>query len=245
MDINSDEGYHMTIKTVLFDMDGTLLNMGESAFEKEYLKRMVLFLEQRYPGRGKEIVKAVGCGAEVMKASDGTRTNLEVFWEAFEKASGKTQDEIEPVITQYYQTDFTHIGDTYVPDSNMQEAVRLLAQKGFQLLVATTPVIPRIANEERVRWSGLSDIPWVDVTSFETYNYSKPNVKYFQQICEKYNLNPAECMMVGDSLVKDYPATELGMDFYLLLNEDSPEAEQAFTGRKGDRKAFLKFVQSL
>ena len=101
------------------------------------------------------------------------------------------------------------------------------------------------ANEERVRWSGLSDIPWVDVTSFETYNYSKPNVKYFQQICEKYNLNPAECMMVGDSLVKDYPATELGMDFYLLLNEDSPEAEQAFTGRKGDRKAFLKFVQSL
>ena len=40
-------------------------------------------------------------------------------------------------------------------------------------------------------------------------------------------------------------AMDLGMDFYLLLNEDSPEAEQAFTGRKGDRKAFLKFVQSL
>lgn len=235
----------MAIKTVLFDMDGTLLNMGESAFEKEYLKRMVLFLEQRYPGYGKDLVKAVGYGAEMMKVSDGSHTNLEVFWEGFEKASGKTREEIEPVITQYYQTDFTHIGDTYVPDEDMQNAVRTLHQKGYQLLVATTPVVPRIANDERVRWSGLSDIPWLDVTSFETYNYSKPNVKYFEQICSKYQLNPAECLMIGDSLVKDYPATELGMDFYLLLNEDSPEAEKQFEGKKGTRKELLAYVESL
>ena len=235
----------MAVKTVLFDMDGTLLNMGESAFEKEYLKRMVLFLEQRYPGYGKDLVKAVGYGAEMMKVSDGSRTNLEVFWEGFEKASGKTREEIEPVVTQYYQTDFTHIGDTYVPDEDMQNAVRTLHQKGYQLLVATTPVVPRIANDERVRWSGLSDIPWLDVTSFETYNYSKPNVKFFEQICRKYQLNPAECLMIGDSLVKDYPATELGMDFYLLLNEDSPEAEKQFEGKKGTRKELLAYVESL
>jgi FMN phosphatase YigB (HAD superfamily) len=53
--------------------------------------------------------------------------------------------------------------------------------------------------------------------------------------------------MVGDSLVKDYPAAELGMDFYLLLNEDSPEADQqkAFEGKKGNRKEFLAYVESL
>ena len=235
----------MAIKTVLIDMDGTLLNMGESAFENEYLKRMVIFLEQRYPGKGKDLVKAVGYGAEMMKISDGSRTNLEVFWEGFEKASGYTRAEIEPVITQYYQTDFTHIGDSYVPDENMQKAVRLLQEKGYQLLVATTPVVPRIANEERVRWSGLNDINWLDITSFETYNYSKPNLKYYQQICDKYSLNPAECLMIGDSLIKDYPATELGMEFFLILNADSPEAEQNFTGRKGDRAALLEFVKGL
>ena len=244
---NIDGVHTMAIKTVLLDMDGTLLNMGESAFEKEYLKRMVMFLEQRYPEKGKDLVKCVGYGAEMMKVSDGSRTNLEVFWEGFEKVSGMSRDVFEPVVTQYYQTDFTHIGDTYVPDEDMQKAVRLLAEKGVQLLVATTPVIPRIANDERVRWSGLSDIPWLDVTSFETYNYSKPNVNYFKQICEIHGLNPAECLMVGDSLVKDYPAAELGMDFYLLLNEDSPEADQqkAFEGKKGTRKEFLAYVESL
>ena len=51
--------------------------------------------------------------------------------------------------------------------------------------------------------------------------------------------------MIGDSLVKDYPATELGMDFYLLLNEDSPEAEKQFEGKKGTRKELLAYVESL
>jgi FMN phosphatase YigB (HAD superfamily) len=234
----------MAIKTVLIDMDGTLLNMGESAFENEYIKRMVIFLEQRYPGKGKELVKAVGYGGEMMKHSDGSRTNYDVFWESFEKASGYTREEIEPVITVYYQTDYTHIGDDYVPDQDMQNAVRLLQEKGYELIVATTPVVPLIANQERVRWSGLADIPWKDITSFETYNYSKPNLNYYQQICDKYNLNPAECMMIGDSLVKDFPSTELGMDFFLILNADSPEAEQNFAGKKGDRKALLEYVQN-
>ena len=234
----------MAIKTVLIDMDGTLLNMGESAFENEYIKRMVIFLEQRYPGKGKDLVKAVGYGGEMMKHSDGIRTNYDVFWESFEKASGYTREEIEPVITVYYQTDYTHIGDDYVPDQDMQNAVRLLQEKGYELIVATTPVVPLIANQERVRWSGLADIPWKDITSFETYNYSKPNLNYYQQICDKYNLNPAECMMIGDSLVKDFPSTELGMDFFLILNADSPEAEQNFAGKKGDRKALLEYVQN-
>jgi HAD superfamily hydrolase (TIGR01549 family) len=167
-----------------------------------------------------------------------------VFWESFEKASGYTREEIEPVITVYYQTDYTHIGDDYVPDQDMQNAVRLLQEKGYELIVATTPVVPLIANQERVRWSGLADIPWKDITSFETYNYSKPNLNYYQQICDKYNLNPAECMMIGDSLVKDFPSTKLGMDFFLILNADSPEAEQNFNGKKGDRKALLEYVQN-
>ena len=38
---------------VFFDMDGTLLNMGESAFEKEYLQRMLFFFERKFPGKGK------------------------------------------------------------------------------------------------------------------------------------------------------------------------------------------------
>ena len=81
---------------VFFDMDGTLLNMGESAFEKEYLQRMLLFFERKFPGKGKDVMKAMGYAAEKMKQNDGSQSNEILFWQAFEKASGQTRENFEP-----------------------------------------------------------------------------------------------------------------------------------------------------
>ena len=56
-------------------MDGTLLNMGENAFEKETLKRMIGFFEKKFPGKGNAIVTATGSGIEAMKGNNGKQTN--------------------------------------------------------------------------------------------------------------------------------------------------------------------------
>jgi FMN phosphatase YigB (HAD superfamily) len=229
---------------ILFDMDGTLLNMGESAFEKEYLKRMVLFFEQRFPGKGKDIVKAVGYSAEAMKQNDGKQSNELVFWQAFERVSGLRQMDMEPLFLQYYSTDYAHIGDAYVPDADMVELVHLLAQKGYGLIVATNPLVPQMANQQRVAWSGNGDIHWLEITSFEGYSSAKPHVQFYQQICDKLQIAPADCMMIGNSLIDDLPAMELGMDFYLMLNEDSEEACKNYAGQKGNRKELLEFVRT-
>ena len=46
---NIDGVHTMAIKTVLLDMDGTLLNMGESAFEKGYYDKQILkFINRGY-----------------------------------------------------------------------------------------------------------------------------------------------------------------------------------------------------
>ncbi len=232
------------ISYVFFDMDGTLLNMGESAFEKEYLKRMVLFFEQRFSGKGKDIVKAVAYSAEAMKRNDGKQNNEAVFWQAFEKASGLKRAAVEPLFLQYYGTDYAHIGDDYVPDTDMQALVHLLQEKGYGLVVATNPLVPQIANRERVRWAGVSDVDWLEITSFEGYSSCKPQVQFYQQICDKLQIAPQQCLMVGNSLVDDLPATELGMAFYLMLNDDSEEACKAYTGQKGNRRDLLEWVQS-
>lgn len=230
---------------VWFDMDGTLLNMGESAFEKEYLKRMVLFFEQRFSGQGKAIVKAVAYSAEAMKQNDGQQSNEAVFWQAFETVSGLQREAMEPLFLQYYGTDYAHIGDDYVPDADMKALVHLLQEKGYGLVVATNPLVPQIANRERVRWAGVDDVQWLEITSFEGYSSCKPQVRFYQEICDKLQLDPADCLMVGNSLTDDLPSVELGMDFYLMLNEDSDEACRAFAGKKGSRKDLLEWVKSL
>lgn len=231
------------IKYVLFDMDGTLLNMGESAFEKEYLKRMVIFFEQRFSGRGKEIVKAVAYSAEVMKRNDGKQSNEALFWQAFEKACGLKREVMEPLFLQYYGTDYAHIGDGYVPDADMQALVHLLQEKGYGLVVATNPLVPQIANRERVRWAGVHDVSWLEITSFEGYSSCKPQVQFYQQICDNLHLAPQQCLMVGNSLVDDLPATELGMEFYLICNDHSDKAYKTYAGQKGSRKDLLEWVQ--
>lgn len=226
-------------------MDGTLLNMGEHAFEKETLKRMNDFFEKKFPGKGKVIVTAVGCGIESMKKNDGKQSNELVYWQAFEQACGYKRAELEPLFLEFYRTDYARIGDDYVPDENMKELVHLLEAKGYQLIVATNPLVPQIANQQRVLWSGTDDVNWLEITSFENYSSAKPNVRFYQEICKRFRLEPQECLMVGNSIRDDGAAQELGMEFYLILNEDSAEAVQDYRGRKGSRKDLLELVRGL
>ena len=226
-------------------MDGTLLNMGEHAFEKETLKRMNDFFEKKFPGKGKVIVTAVGCGIESMKKNDGKQSNELVYWQAFEQACGYKRAELEPLFFEFYRTDYARIGDDYVPDENMKELVHLLEAKGYQLIVATNPLVPQIANQQRVLWSGTGDVNWLEITSFENYSSAKPNARFYQEICKRFRLEPQECLMVGNSIRDDGAAQELGMEFYLILNEDSAEAVQDYRGRKGSRKDLLELVRGL
>lgn len=230
---------------VFFDMDGTLLNMGESAFEKEYLQRMMLFFERKFPGKGKDIMKAMGYAAEKMKQNDGKQSNEVLFWQAFEKVSGQTRENFEPEFLQYYNTDYAHIGDGYVPHAAMKELVHLLYEKGYKLVVASNPLVPQVANQQRVRWAGVDDVEWLEITSFEKYSSCKPNARFYQEICDRLQFDPTDCIMIGNSITDDGVAQEIGMDFYLLLGENPESDAAAYAGQKGTREELLEFVQDL
>ena len=187
----------------------------------------------------------MGCGIESMKKNDGKQSNELVYWQAFEQACGYKRAELEPLFFEFYRTDYARIGDDYVPDENMKELVHLLEAKGYQLIVATNPLVPQIANQQRVLWSGTGDVNWLEITSFENYSSAKPNVRFYQEICKRFRLEPQECLMVGNSIRDDGAAQELGMEFYLILNEDSAEAVQDYRGRKGSRKDLLELVRGL
>lgn len=69
----------MKQKTVLFDLDGTLLPMDQDAFTKGYFTLLV----QKLAPHGYDpaaLVDNIWAGTAVMVANDGTRTNEEAFW---------------------------------------------------------------------------------------------------------------------------------------------------------------------
>ena len=78
----------MAVNTILFDLDGTLLPMDQDTFTKAYFKALC----KRVAPLGYDpdtIIKCIWAGTGAMAKNDGTKTNYQVFWDAFASVIGK------------------------------------------------------------------------------------------------------------------------------------------------------------
>ena len=141
------------MNTVLFDLDGTLLPMDVEEFTKNYFGYIVQTMNEN--GRdGKFILKAIGKGVEEIVKNNGTLTNEEVFWNTFTSVTKIKQEEIEPEFIKFYETRFDLI-NTGRQSIHMIQAVSLLKEKGYRLILATNPLFPSIATEKRIKWANV------------------------------------------------------------------------------------------
>ena len=82
------------IKTVLFDLDGTLLPMDIDVFINVYMEALgKKFYELGYDA--KHCVKSVLAGTKAMYKNDGSVLNEICFWNTFENLSGIKRSECE------------------------------------------------------------------------------------------------------------------------------------------------------
>ena len=70
------------IKTILFDLDGTLLPMDQDVFVKSYFGRLAKKAAP-YGYETGRLVSVIWKGTEAMVKNDGSALNEEVFWEVF------------------------------------------------------------------------------------------------------------------------------------------------------------------
>ena len=95
----------MKQKTVLFDLDGTLLPMDQDAFTKGYFTLLV----QKLAPHGYDpaaLVDNIWAGTAVMVANDGTRTNEEAFWSKLVHIYGEKVRQDIPLFDAFYREEF-------------------------------------------------------------------------------------------------------------------------------------------
>ena len=73
-------------------------------------------------------------------------------------------------------------------------------KKGIEVYLATNPIFPRCATMNRIDWAGLDPEDFKIITTYEDHVYCKPNPEYFLQILEQFELDPSECLMVGNDV---------------------------------------------
>lgn len=207
----------MSIKAVLFDLDGTLLPMDQDLFIKAYFKGLATKLAP-LGYNPEQLIKGVWAGTDAMVRNDGEKTNEEVFWEVFAGIVGPNVKEDEAHFIEYYQTEFQKVKEVcgFVPQA--AEVVHLLQEMGLRVALATNPLFPAIATESRIRWAGLTPEDFELYTTYEDNSYCKPNLEYYKAILERMDIAAEECLMVGNDVGEDMVTEQLGMKVFLLTD---------------------------
>lgn len=232
------------MNTVLFDLDGTLLPMDAEEFEKAYFGLLSQkFLDLHTP---KEFVSIVWSATKEMVMNTDLKTNETVFLQAMAKlVNSKDIQEYHDRFLKFYHHEFDLVKHAVKPTVIIPKIIELLKKKGYTLVVATNPMFPKVAIEKRIRWAGLNVEDFEYITSFEKNHYCKPQVKFYEEICQQISKEPHECLMVGNDTVEDLIASTLGIKTYLINDHAIVRPNAIDPTYQGSYQEFLTFVQSL
>ena len=87
----------------------------------------------------------------------------------------------------------------------------------MQVIIATNPLFPRTAIEQRLDWAGIpaTEFDYALVTTYENMHATKANPAYYREIIEKLERQPKECLMAGDDWDRDMlPPASIGIPIF-------------------------------
>ena len=235
----------MSIKAVLFDLDGTLLPMDQDLFLKTYLHS----LAKRVAPLGfepKALVNAILVGSNAMVKNDGQNTNETVFWNKFSEIFGADVRRYEPHFDAFYREEFDNVKSVCGYNEDSARVVKILKEMGLRLVLATNPVFPSIATEKRSKWAGIDLSDFELYTTYENSRFCKPSLEYYEEILARIGIKPEEALMVGNDVSDDMVAEKLGMKVFLLTDcLINLKGEDISVYPNGSLDDLMKYIKSL
>ena len=235
----------MSIKAILFDLDGTLVSMDNDAFTEVYIK--LLAAKAREWGYEPEsMVPALWKGTKAMITNDRSRTNCEAFWATFDELLQKKASDDEVKFDTFYTNEF-HGAKSVVKENPLaKEAVALAREKAQQVILATNPLFPPCAVETRLGWVGLQYDAFDLVTNYKNSGACKPNPAYYEEILEKIGVPASECLRVGNDMDEDVLAAgSLGMQTYLVTDYLINRSDHELDCNHGTFEELIDYLKQL
>lgn len=235
----------MEIKAILFDLDGTLLPMDMHEFTNGYFQDLCKKLSP-FGIEPDHIIKSVWSGVGAMVKNDGTRKNIEAFWECFYSMNPEVNHSVEDYCSEFYGKEFME-AKRFTQDNPLAvKAVSLAHNKAQTVVLASNPLFPMVGHATRLSWVNLKLDDFDMITSYESDSYCKPNPEYYKSICKRLNLEPSECLMIGNDENEDmYAASLVGINCYLVTDTMIPSKEHPWKGAKGTFKDMLDMLEAL
>ncbi len=232
----------MVLSAVLFDLDGTLLDIELDSFLRDYFALLGPVVAQVLGHEPDDStgLRAVISATELMAATHAGQTNREAFNVEFERITGSDLGlpVHDAVLRRFYAETFPTLRGAMGPRPGAIEAVTTALQLGLKVAVATNPIFPLSAIEERMRWAGLDSLDVHMITAYEGMCATKPHAAYYLQTAELLSVDPRECVMVGDDRILDMSAADVGMRTFYVGDHPVPTCD--WSGTLEDLAVLLK-----
>lgn len=235
----------MSIKVVLFDLDGTLLPMDQAEFINQYFKGLVM-CAAAHGYDAARVKDALSLGTKYIALNDGSRTGEEAFWAGFCEVIGDVRADIEPHFEKFYEKEFDKIISLASPNEEARSAVLAVKAMGLRAVLATSPFFPAVATHKRARRAGFLPSDFELITTYENSHFAKPALEYYTELIEKLGVSGEECLMVGNDATEDMIAERVGMKVFLmpacLINKKNADVSGY---PQGDFDALLDYIKTL
>jgi len=230
------------IKAILFDLDGTLLDIDLDKFITQYLNLLAQSVAHLISP--KKFIAKILKASKAVEENNGGKTNEDVYTDVFFPLEGHTQEDIKPFFDKFYEHDFSKLRIYTQKKPEARIVVQKAFDKGYDVIIATTPLLPAIAIEQRLEWANVADFPYRLITTIENSHATKSlaHLLYYEQILDKIGFPAEKCLMVGDE-DKDMIAKRLGFNTFLItgknkeLNLEIPEP--TYKGSLSDLKSLI------
>ena len=227
---------------VLFDLDGTLLDIDLQDFLARYFEALGVLLAGITGDRSRadDALAAVNEATYAMMLPHTGTLNSEIFFKEFERIAGFDLLAHSAELDRFYEDEFPRLRAEAMPAAGTRQALDAARIAGCRIAIATNPIFPAAAIEQRMRWAGVDPDEVDAITSFELMGATKPHPLYFRQTAAMLGLDPGECIMVGDDRVLDMAAADVGMRTYYVGPQDDAACDY-----RGDLIGFAELLARL
>ncbi len=210
------------IKAILLDLDNTLIRNPDRAFATEYLRLCDHFFYERWKidHFSQLIISAVRAMAS---GNNPRQTNAEAQLNLLHEKTHLPKNILHEGLADFFVEQYPILQHCTGKIIGASKLVHYLLKTDYALVIATNPLYPLEAIQQRLRWAGVPDNPddYAFVTHSDNTHFTKPHPSYYAEILARVGIEPDEAIMIGDSLKNDIvPADALGLHSFQIDTDD-------------------------
>lgn len=241
------------IKTLLVDLDGTLLGAYDLIVHIRFIRKTLWRLRKR--AGWMNAMKILNVLALVAKSpvkmahilqNPDKLTNAEKASNAVSSVLKMPIEQSEKMLNEVLTGVFPTLSKFFYPMPGAADFI-LWASGKYPIVLATNPVWPQEIIEMRVKWAGIDPGIFKSITHAKRMNASKPEPLYYEQILSQEGLKPEECILIGNDMKNDLSAVKVGIPVYIVTKKGSglksinvkPGEAQAMSGDFDSLKKIL------